>query len=90
MPVYFIGCANGPVKIGFASDMEQRLAGIQTGNPRLLRIQAAAPGDRELEREYHRRFKAHRLQGEWLTRCPEIIAEMRRLRDAHRDEFGFL
>lgn len=91
MPVYFITCDNsGPVKIGHAKDMEKRLRFLQTGNSKPLRIRAAAPGGQKEEAEYHRRFAKWRQHGEWFTRSPEIVAEMRRLRDAHRDLFGFL
>jgi hypothetical protein len=54
------------------------------------RATAMAPGGAKEEAEYHRRFAGWRQGGEWFTKSPEIIEEMRRLREAHRDEFGFL
>jgi hypothetical protein len=91
MPVYFITCDNsGPVKIGHAKDMEKRVRMLQIGNPKELRVRAAAPGGQKEKAAYHRQFAKWRQRGEWFTRSPEIIAEMRRLRETYRDIFGFL
>jgi len=77
--VYFIGGDAGPVKIGFAENAERRLIGLQTGNPAKLGILATTAGSEATEREYHARFAAHRLNGEWFDRHPDILAEIERL-----------
>lgn len=52
--VYFIGEQDdGPVKIGVAKDPITRLRGMQTGNPRRLRVERLLIGDRDLEQLLH-------------------------------------
>jgi hypothetical protein len=77
--VYFIGAADGPIKIGRAFVPEQRLKDIQCGYPYPLSVLATVKGGAGLERAYHERYAAHRLNGEWFDRAPEILAEIERL-----------
>ncbi|WOF43809.1 GIY-YIG nuclease family protein [Sphingopyxis indica] len=77
--IYFLGWAGGPIKIGYARNLGRRWQEIQIAAPYPISIWAAVKGDRRLEREYHHRFRAHRLRGEWFDRVPEIEAEMARL-----------
>lgn len=72
--IYFIQQEGGPVKIGVSNDVEKRLATLQTGSPRLLRLLGSIPGDELLEQEIHHRFSGHRLQGEWFEASPELMA----------------
>lgn len=52
--VYFVGEEEkGPVKIGTAADPIARLRGLQTGNPRRLRIERLIYGDRVVEKLLH-------------------------------------
>lgn len=74
--VYFIGGELGPVKIGMASNVKRRLRDLQMASPIELAILATVEGPPLLEREYHKRFAAHRLHGEWFTRYPETEAEI--------------
>lgn len=69
--VYFIGEPdNGPVKIGVAKDPIARVRGMQTGNPRRLRIEHVLIGDRDTEQLLHEMWESDRLTAEWFT--PEI------------------
>lgn len=77
--VYFVAGEIGAVKIGSARDAEKRLRDLQCGSPIPLRILATVSGGLKVEAEYHRRFAAHRLHGEWFERVPEIEAEIARL-----------
>ncbi len=77
--VYFIGAADGPIKIGMSVNPTARLRGLQTAYPYELRILAISEGGGVGELAYHRQFSAHRLHGEWFARCPEIEAEIARL-----------
>jgi hypothetical protein len=77
--VYFIGGDVGAVKIGFAVNPDLRIRDLQCGSPIPLRILARVAGMPQDERDYHKRFKAHRLHREWFERCPEIEAEIARL-----------
>jgi hypothetical protein len=77
--VYFIGWEGGPVKIGVAGEPEVRRATLQTACPYTLRIEALTTGGVNTEREYHAKFAAAALRGDWFERCPEIEAEIARL-----------
>jgi hypothetical protein len=79
--IYFIGPANGPIKIGYASRLSFRLRDLELANPYPLHVWASVEGPLKLEREYHACFAAHRLHGEWFARCLEIEAEIARLNE---------
>lgn len=55
-----------PIKVGKAVDVPNRIAGLQTGNPRQLRLLHVLPGDGELEWQLHYRLRDCRLIGEWF------------------------
>jgi hypothetical protein len=78
--VYFIGSTSGPIKIGIAVRPEERLSTLQTGHHERLELLATCPGGQKQERAYHKQFAARRLNGEWFERCPEIEAEIERLK----------
>jgi predicted GIY-YIG superfamily endonuclease len=73
MKVYFIQSGpNGPVKIGKANDVDQRLRELQTGNPKELHIRvvlicASSSNALHMEKVFHRRFKRFRMRGEWFS-----------------------
>lgn len=77
--VYFIGAESGPIKIGIAVQPGERLKTLQTSHHERLNLLAVCEGGQTLEREYHKRFAAHRLHGEWFERHPDILAEIERL-----------
>jgi hypothetical protein len=77
--VYFIGGEGTPVKIGLSNQPYERLAALQTAHWCKLSILAKVEGKLADEKALHARFAAHRLHGEWFTRCPEIDAEIARL-----------
>lgn len=80
--LYFIGSDEGPIKIGVSVDPTKRLKGIQTSYPYKLQILALIPDGGMMESEYHARFAAHRLHGEWFEPHPDILAEITRLNRA--------
>ena len=66
--IYFAQSEHGgPVKIGFTTDLEQRLRNLQSASPYPLVLRATFPGTEADERKLHRRFAANRLHGEWFT-----------------------
>lgn len=77
--VYFIQASCGPIKIGTTGDIEYRLAILRGQSPVQVELLATVPGKRVEEFEYHRRFAAHRLHGEWFEPHPDILAEIARL-----------
>ena len=60
------------VKIGVAQNVDQRLRELQTGNPSELYVRlkfgpfTKADAFRN-ENWFHRKFKPHRIRGEWFT-----------------------
>lgn len=77
--VYFIRGDVGGIKIGASHDPQGRLVDFQRCSPIPIALVATAPGGYDLEREYHKRFAAHRLHGEWFAPHPDILAEIERL-----------
>ena len=71
MHVYFVQSGRrGSIKIGSAINVERRMTTLQTGNPDRLRLLAVIKcktrGDAMvLEKKLHKKFKRHRLRGEW-------------------------
>lgn len=73
--VYFIQAVNGgPIKIGTARNVKNRVAGIQGHHWQELRILGQVWGSRYLERALHRRFREYRIAREWFSDTPEIRA----------------
>jgi hypothetical protein len=62
---------NGPVKLGFSADPDQRLLELQTGHPEPLIVHYREPINVERVRLYerllHRDNHHHRLRGEWFN-----------------------
>ena len=75
----------GPVKIGKATDLPSRLAGLQTGNPEKLFVVGWIDGD--VESELHRRFASSRIPGgEWFRITDDfekwVVSDSRLIREA--------
>ena len=71
--IYFVE-GGDLVKIGMAEDVPARVARMQTGSPIQLRLLGSMPGDRDVERALHRRFRDLRVRGEWFRRADELHA----------------
>ena len=80
--VYFISAHTGPIKIGFSVHPEKRLATMQTGAVEPYYLLATCPGSMETEKAYHRRFREHRVRGEWFSGSREILNEIERFNPA--------
>lgn len=65
--VYFVADKQrGVVKIGFSVEPMDRMATLQIGSPNKLEMLAAVKGTIQTERQFHRRFAQHRVNGEWF------------------------
>src|SRR3954452_12978050 len=65
--VYFVReGAEGPIKIGFAHDPIERVAALQCGNHRELRIVGLILAADAHEGQLHRHWAAARVRGEWF------------------------
>jgi len=82
--VYFIQADNGgPIKIGYTEeDPVRRAASLQTGNPYRLTVLAWVWAPKSKEAELHKQFSAARLEGEWFSPVPELLALIENLRGA--------
>ena len=81
MFVYFIRSVKrgGPIKIGYAKNINERLLQLQTGNPLKLTVVAKIPVDTEKEAQhmenwFHDRFRKKRLRGEWFKGSIKVKA----------------
>lgn len=62
------------VKIGFSTDVESRIASLQTSAPTPIHLLITFPSTQVIERELHKRFAAQRTKGEWFRHEGEIKA----------------
>lgn len=74
MPVYFIRAGeDGPVKIGWAADVQGRMRELQTGNVATFVLLREFDGRKAEEAEFHRHYKALRIRGEWFEFCASML-----------------
>lgn len=75
MPVYFIRAGmSGPVKIGVADDVSERVAALQTAHYERLTIIRTVAGGPETERAFHDRYSRQRIRGEWFQYSDDMLA----------------
>jgi T5orf172 domain. len=74
--VYFI--RNGKaIKIGFTTDLDQRLRKLQTASSTPLEVMGSIPGTIQDEQNLHRRFYNLNVHGEWFRGHPSLMAYIR-------------
>lgn len=72
--VYFVQVGlSGPIKIGTAQNVKQRITQLQTANPNPLRLLAVVRGGPPLEIDLHERLKEHRQLREWFTPNASVL-----------------
>jgi hypothetical protein len=81
--VYFIqGVSGGCVKIGYTTNIQDRLKTLQTGSPIKLKvlylIEGATP---EQEKELHKKFNKYHSHGEWFHPHPALLAYIEGLKN---------
>lgn len=66
--VYLVQAATGEFKIGISTNVQTRIAQLQTASPVPLTLLHYFPAKnaREVERELHNRFRAGRVRNEWF------------------------
>lgn len=76
--IYFVQQgADGPIKIGKANNVRDRMRGLQTSNPYPLRLLGVVDGGMSEEADLHRRFADARMQGEWFRPDASILQYLR-------------
>lgn len=64
--VYFIRGSDGFVKIGWSTNVQQRIADLQVANAGQLELLLQIPGDWRDEQNMHALFDEYRMSGEWF------------------------
>lgn len=76
--LYFIQCngERGPVKIGYAKSVDQRLSNIRMSNPYPLALlgSLSIAHPKDVEEQLHMRFQRTHIRGEWFGWTPELGA----------------
>ena len=89
--IYFIEFQEkGPVKIGYATNVDKRLNNIQSSCPYELNVLCATPGGIECEKILHKVFADSRIRGEWFWPTRIIRMAIRRLKSFEREYPDFL
>ena len=79
--VYFIQSGDdGPIKIGFATEVASRLSELQTGCPAKLHLLGKVRGSMQLEKDLHALFAGLRISGEWFRPDPSIFEKINELK----------
>jgi Meiotically Up-regulated Gene 113 (MUG113) protein len=63
---------NAHIKIGYASNVRNRLNALQTGAPSGVKLLASMPGNHKIERQLHDHFGWLRVHGEWFRTHKEL------------------
>lgn len=72
--VYFVQSdTDGPIKIGFTRNVEERLWYLRRHHPLPLRLLALIEGAHADEQRLHRRFDSDRLRGEWFRPSDDLL-----------------
>jgi hypothetical protein len=69
--VYFAYCA-GRIKIGYSTDVANRMAGLASNSPAPVTLLMTIRGDEQDEAAYHEMFAADRVHREWFLLSPDL------------------
>ena len=78
--VYFVRAGDpdaagfAPVKIGFTTDVAQRVRQLQTGSAAPLRVLEQVIGTPAIETFFHRVLRRRHIRGEWFRLHPDDIS----------------
>jgi hypothetical protein len=75
--IYFIDNGAGAIKIGFTTNLDQRMAAFRTTLPGMTLI-ASMEGSRGHERTLHDLLSDHHISGEWFTDCAAVRESINR------------
>lgn len=73
--IYFIQDGDdGPIKIGYSSEVEKRVQALVTSSHKNLKILFAMGGDMDKEKELHDLFDFAHKKGEWFWPVKSLVA----------------
>ena len=76
--VYFIQeGSDGPIKIGYTSNLKKRLESMQVGNSKELNVLGTYSGGRKEESYLHSLFAIAQIRGEWYYPIHELLKFIR-------------
>jgi len=79
--IYFIeNIETKHIKIGFTTDVKNRLGQLQTSSPHELRILTVCEGSDKMEKELHSKFNDSRIKGEWFNPNKDILEYIKSLK----------
>ena len=89
--VYLIhACEGNYYKIGVTENIENRIKGLQTGNPEKLICEYIIEGNIEEEKRLHEKFAEYKKEGEWFEFNKRIkakvVKEMKLLGEKHHSQ----
>lgn len=76
------------VKIGFTTNLRERLIALRRESGLTLEVLAIAPAGsrgRPKERAIHERLRAHRVAGEWFHDCAPVRIVVQEMQGEYRD-----
>jgi hypothetical protein len=71
--IYFVQGYNGAIKIGWADNVDRRVAELQSASPVELKELGRMHGSNVKEKELHTRFARYRIRGEWFEPAEELL-----------------
>jgi T5orf172 domain len=74
-----------PIKVGVATDVQSRIASLQTGNSRRLELLALLLGSYPLERALHCELSGYCVRGEWFDDGSGLLDFVARIRKLSED-----
>lgn len=80
----------GPIKIGHANIIENRLRSLQTGRPDELEVFAWFRGSADLERALHARYDDLRLRGEWFRTTTNLMLDLEDFEEMDEDRVDIM
>lgn len=88
MTVYFIrrkGVAAGPIKIGYAVNLEKRIKTLLTATPEGFEIIGTIDAGRGVEKALHRELADFCIGGEWFAPSSEVLAAIEQAKSGRFD-----
>lgn len=82
--VYYVRRSDGAIKIGSTGDLTKRLRSLRLVSP--VEVLATHAGGYAAEKAMHRRFREHRLDGEWFAPAARLLDHIALLGEQHSVE----
>ena len=72
--IYFIQQGeDGPIKVGFSTNIKRRMETLQTANPYPLFLLGSIPGTEGEEKALHAMIDSFRMHGEWFAPSSVVL-----------------